>query len=148
MPIQMKGTAVTSEKRDSYKTMDIISFTNPFPDNGGSVGITPTFATNVTSKIEELKTNIDNKVKEIQNTQNDAAIKGEKVQAGIGTFIDGIIETANNLNAALTAAEQDIINSVETAYKTQDENLEADLNADTKVGFSTGGGNGGVQNHP
>lgn len=131
MAIQMNGTTITSEERDAFKTMEVTSFTNPFSDNSGSVGITATFATNVNAKIEELKTNVNDKIGEIQNTQNDAAIKGEKVQAGISKFIDGVISTANSFNAALSKAEQAIINSVEGAYKTQDESLEANLTADS-----------------
>ena len=131
MAIQMNGTAVSSTGRDTFKAIEVETFENPFSSNDGLIGITPEFASNVTTKIDDLKTNIDNKLKEISDTQDNAAIKGEQVTAAIGNFIDAIVKVATSFNDCLSDAESSLIKAVEAAYKKQDEDLSGNLATDS-----------------
>lgn len=102
-------------------------------------GVTASFATNVTAKIEEYISGIDGIIDELTNVANNVAFQGEGLEAALNNFVGGVKEVAKNYTKALKDAENQIINSVSAAYKTQDTDVSGNLGSDqsTLVGNNT-----------
>lgn len=95
------------------------------------VGITASFATNVSRAIEEYCNNIKNKINEMQTIDSTGAFKGESVTTAIANFVTGVKEVVNAYISSLQNAEQEIINNVQNVYTQQDTNISGNLNTDS-----------------
>lgn len=148
MAVTMSETAVN---RDSEIKLQNTTINNSITEGGAYIatdssrgdfgvtngvilaGITPTFAVNVNRAIEEYCTKIENKINEIETIDSTGAFKGENVTNAISNFINGVKEVANAYIESLKSAEQEIINSVQTAYSKQDESISGNLNTDSNT---------------
>ncbi len=94
-------------------------------------GVTASFATNVSNEIDTYVSEIDGYLDQLENANSEVAFKGEAVKAALTKFIDSVKAVAKSYTARLKAAESEIVNSVATAYNTQDSDLSGDLNSDS-----------------
>ena len=94
-------------------------------------GVTPQFAQHVKSAIDDYISSIDYWLNQIQDTNSNVAFKGEAISAALSSFVSSIREVANSFTNKLKIAEQQIIDSVDLAYKTQDEHVSGEMNTDS-----------------
>ena len=125
----INGGAVSTVKYHTYGAGDghqaLIGRGTPL------VGITASFATNVSRAIEEYCNNIKNKINEMQTIDSTGAFKGESVTTAIANFVTGVKEVVNAYITSLQNAEQEIINNVQNVYTQQDTNISGNLNTDS-----------------
>lgn len=150
MAISMSGAKVDTSERDSLlgKSIDESMTTGGVSPNTEEVGwwfwekhdeatgvavagVTESFAKNVTAKIDEYTANVKGIVNGMTAADINIAFKGTKVQEAVAKFIESVQNVANNYLDKLASAENTIINSVETAYATQDEDLSSNMSSDS-----------------
>jgi len=98
---------------------------------GGLAGITQSFATNVSNAIDTYVSTIMDDINKLENANSEVAFKGAQIKSALTNFIDGVREVAISYTNKLKAAEQQIINSVATAYQQQDADVSSNLGSDT-----------------
>lgn len=150
MPITMSGATIDTSERDSLlsSTVDTSVVSGGATANTQSVGglagvfgareasgsnlagITSSFATNVCGKIDDYKTAISTALGELQNVESNEAFKGSAISAALSEFVESVRKVGNNYITKLSSAEAQIINSVQSAYSTQDTDLSGSINAD------------------
>lgn len=94
-------------------------------------GVTEDFAKGVTEKIEGYCANVEAILKKMESTDSKIAFQGAGIENALSAFITGVKESAFSYLDKLKSAEQQIINSVQTAYATQDTDLSSNLASDT-----------------
>ena len=144
MPITMSGATIDTSERDSLlsSTVDTSVVAGGATANTSGIlwaqeatgsnlaGITDTFAQNVCGKIDDYKTAISTALGELQNVESNEAFKGSAISTALSKFVESVREVGNNYITKLSSAEAQIINSVQSAYSTQDTDLSGSLNAD------------------
>lgn len=95
------------------------------------VGITESFATAVTGSIDSYCEGVNTALDELQSVATTGAFQGEAISAAIKTFVDGCREVAQSYVNKLKAAENQIINSVEKVYSSQDTELGGNVDGAT-----------------
>lgn len=99
--------------------------------NAKLAGVTEDFAKGVTEKIESYCANVEAILKNMESTDSKIAFQGAGIENALSAFITGVKESAFSYLDKLKSAEQQIINSVQTAYATQDTDLSSNLASDT-----------------
>ena len=149
MAISMSGATIETGERDGLKgssidtsvtsggatantkTTGMLWWKDTTATGATLAGVTPAFATNVCKAIDDYKTNVQTYIDKLEDKNSEQAFKGEQVKAALTNFITEIKTVANSYLDKLSAAEQEIINSVGKAYETQDTDLSGDMGADT-----------------
>lgn len=151
MSISMSGATIETGERDTLKGKEVdTSITSDgatantrrtgFLGLGGKettgatlAGVTPTFATNVCKAIDDYKTTVQTCINKLEDKNSEQAFKGEGVKTALTNFITEVKDVANSYLDKLSAAEQEIINSVNAAYQSQDTDLSGDMAGDTST---------------
>lgn len=100
-------------------------------------GVTASFAQNVCSAIDTYKANVMTYLDQLQDANSKVAFQGEGISQALTNFIDSVREVATSYLNKLSEAEQDIVNSVQAAYQTQDTDLSGSMSADAGTLTST-----------
>lgn len=123
------GGNIAQDSADAIAQMTYIG------EYGGSntklAGVTEDFAKGVTEKIESYCANVEAILKNMESTDSKIAFQGAGIENALSAFITGVKESAFSYLDKLKSAEQQIINSVQTAYATQDTDLSSNLASDT-----------------
>lgn len=148
MAISMSGATVTTDTRDELLASSI---DNSITSGGASpnmqptgflglggkeatgaalAGITASFASNVSSRIDEYCTTIDNAIEKLSQVDVNTAFKGTGIEGALNNFIESVKTVAKDYTNKLKAAETEIVNSVAQAYQAQDTDLTGDLGSD------------------
>lgn len=93
-------------------------------------GITESFAANVSAAIDAYKERIQTELSKLEAVESNAAFKGTAVSSALSKFVVSVREVGTNYIDKLSAAEKQIIDSVNAAYSTQDTDLSGNLNSD------------------
>ena len=96
-------------------------------------GITPSFATNVSSAIEDYCSNINGIIGKLEAVESSSAFKGSAIEGSLVKFIESVKQVSLNWVTALKNAEQQIIQQVQKAYETQDTDISSNLNSDAST---------------
>lgn len=96
-------------------------------------GITPSFATNVSSAIEDYCSNINGIIGKLEAVESSSAFKGSAIEGSLVKFIESVKQVSLNWVTALKNAEQQIIQQVQKAYETQDTDISGNLNSDAST---------------
>ncbi len=94
------------------------------------VGITPTFATSVASAINSYVNTITKTLDEIEAKSSAKAFRGDSIDNAVKEFVTSVKEVSMSYLKKLQEAEEQIINSVEEVYSSQDSNLSGNLEGD------------------
>lgn len=94
------------------------------------VGITPAFATAITSAINGYANTIKDTLANLEAQSSKGAFQGENVEAALKTFITSVKEVSMSYLNKLQAAEEEIVNSVEQVYTGQDSSLSGSMEGD------------------
>lgn len=144
MSISMSGATVDQSSREALlaSTVDASSTGGVIPNRKGGfftdvvdtgatlAGITPEFAAQASSAIDEYCANVESKLNELNAVESGSAFRGTALTGALNNFITGVKEVSINYLTKLKDAEQQIVNSVGTAYETQDADLAGNLNSD------------------
>lgn len=151
MPITMSGATIETSERESLLSSEVDTSivsggvaanthaTGPFSFIGIGAqeatgaplaGVTAEFASHVTTEIDNYKTAIQTELDKLTTVESNGAFKGEAINTALSKFIDAVRETGTQYIERLSAAETQIINSVNAAYQTQDTDLSGNLNSD------------------
>ena len=135
MAISLSSYELEQDKKDELmsKTIDPSNFGSDMFGGQPLVGITAEFATAVSGKIEEYEKTIKEKLGELQEAKASGAFKGASVEPAIEHFVVSVKELADSYVAQLSAAEQQIINSVSKAYSEQDTQVAGDIKTDSST---------------
>ena len=132
MSITQSGATVDTTTRDQLLNDEVgkeyYDFTLSAKKGAKLAGITASFAANVKDEIDTYIENVDAKIAEIEAIESTGAFQGEAISGALKTFVESVKHVATEYTAKLKAAEQQIIDSVETAYRTQDTDLSDSLN--------------------
>ena len=151
MAISMSAGKIDSSERESLlgQTVDNSANLNDLQTNGIDIhipgtntsnlegneaklaGITATFATDVTAKIDSYITTVQGHINSMANVASTSAFKGETLNNKISSFIKTISFICNDYVSRLHSAENQIINSVSAAYQQQDTDIAGDLISDS-----------------
>lgn len=96
----------------------------------GLAGVTASFAANVCSEIDAYIKSITGHIDAMVAAQSNVAFQGEGVSGALQRFITAVQAVANDYANRLKGAEQQIINSVQEVYTSQDAHLSGELGAD------------------
>lgn len=144
MAITMSGATVDTTERDALlsSTVDAGVTSGGATLNTGGLfglggttgatlaGVTASFASNVSTAIDEYCAEVDAKVEELSQAEVNTAFKGSAIEAALNNFIESVKTTAKSYTSKLKAAESEIINSVAKAYETQDTDISGNLASD------------------
>lgn len=149
MAISMSGATVNTEARDALLSSEIDqSITSGgaeantqatgFLGLGGReatgaalAGVTQSFATNVSNEIDTYKSEVQGYLDKLTEAESNVAFKGEAIKASLTKFITSVRNVAKSYLDKLEAAEKQIVDSVKTAYQTQDTDLSQNLDSDS-----------------
>lgn len=95
------------------------------------VGITASFASNLSRAIDSYCTEADTALSELTTVASNTAFKGTGIETALNNFVEGVRTVASAYIKALNTAETEIVNSVSTVYKAQDQSISSEMNADT-----------------
>ncbi len=144
MAISMSGAKVETGERDSLRS----SYVNQLASLNGVelnragwfgmgettgkelAGITASFASHVSTAIDEYCEEIDTQIEELSKVEVNMAFKGAGLESALNEFIESVKSVAKSYTKKLKAAEAEIVNSVAKAYETQDSDLSSNLNSD------------------
>lgn len=111
-------------------------------DEAAVAGVTPDMANNIKAGLDSYVASINEAKKSLIDTVNAALtnktiFQGE-VNSALSDFVTSVDTTINTYISGLVAAEQDIVNSVAAAYKTNDSTMQTNINTqkDAMEGFS------------
>lgn len=144
MAITMSGATVDTTERDALlsSTVDAgvtsggatLNTGGPFGLGGTTgatlAGVTASFASNVSTAIDEYCAEIDAKVEELSQVEVNTAFKGSAIESALNNFIESVKTTAKSYTSKLKEAEAEIINSVAKTYETQDTDISGNLASD------------------
>ena len=136
MAVTMSSATVNQDLRNSMQNMEVDSSFQSGGATGGLfggeslAGITPNFATNVTSAIEDYISGVNNILEKMTGVQNNVAFKGAGVEQSLNSFIEKVKTVSLEFTDALKNAETQIINEVASVYGTQDTDISGDLHSD------------------
>ena len=147
MAITMSGATVTTDQRDSLLGQSVDTgivggssgvlgvLSGIFNSSGGAslAGITPQFASEFGSALEQYKAEVKAKLDQLASVGSNEAFQGSGITSALTTFVDSVREVAQSYLDALSQAEQQIIESVAQAYQTQDSDLSGNMNSDSNT---------------
>lgn len=149
MSISMSGATITDDERRDLNSKEVdTSITDGgatantrrtgFLGLGGKettgaklAGVTPSFAKNVCNAMDTYTNSVKESINKLDSKVSSNAFKGSGITKALQDFIEEVKVVANSYLDKLNAAEQEIINSVDTAYQTQDTDLSGDMSGDT-----------------
>ena len=97
----------------------------------GLAGVTSEFATAVSAAIDKYCQNIESILSKLEAIDSKSAFKGSQIDGALANFVEGVKSSALSYLSKLKAAEQQIVESVQKAYATQDTDISCDLASDT-----------------
>ena len=97
----------------------------------GLAGVTSEFATAVSAAIDKYCQNIESILSKLEAIDSKSAFKGSQIDGALANFVEGVKSSALGYLSKLKAAEQQIVESVQKAYATQDTDISSNLNSDT-----------------
>lgn len=97
----------------------------------GLAGVTSEFATAVSAAIDKYCQNIESILSKLEAIDSKSAFKGSQIDGALANFVEGVKSSALSYLSKLKAAEQQIVESVQKAYATQDTDISSNLNSDT-----------------
>ncbi len=144
MSITQSGATVDTTERDALlsSTVDAGVTSGGATLNTGGVlglggttganlaGVTASFASNVSTAIDEYCAEIDAKIEELSQVEVNTAFKGSAIESALNNFIESVKTTAKSYTNKLKEAETQIVNSVAKAYETQDTDISGNLASD------------------
>ena len=144
MAVTMSGATVDTTERDALLSSTVDAGitgggatlnTDGFFGRGATTGaklagVTASFASNVSSAIDDYCAEVDAKVEELSKAEVNTAFKGSAIEAALNNFVESVKTTAKSYTSKLKAAESEIINSVAKAYETQDTDISGNLASD------------------
>ena len=133
MAISMSGASIQDDSRQTLMSSTVdSSFAGSNANGGGAAlaGVTASFASNVTSAIDSYKADIEATINQMCQADSSDAFKGASLQSALQSFLDAVKQVANSYLQKLTDAENQIINSVNAAYASQDTDLSSNLGSD------------------
>lgn len=149
MAITMSDATIDDSARQTLHSteldggiMPIPGVGNPIPGGGffdhlipgeSLAGITPSFATNVSSAIEDYCSNINGIIGKLEAVESSSAFKGSAIEGSLVKFIESVKQVSLNWVTALKNAEQQIIQQVQKVYETQDTDISSNLNSDAST---------------
>ena len=107
------------------------SFFNPNGGAGELAGITADFAKNSKDAVDSYISNVQSAVDQLSNPEINQAFKGTSLEQALTNFVNAVKSVANDFCKRLNEAENQILSSVETAYKEQDSDLNTNLTSDS-----------------
>lgn len=140
MAITMSGATVDQSARESLRSSYVEGISGGETANrtffGGATGaslagITDSFATHVSSAIDEYVEKIINDLNKLESVNSQVAFKGAAVNAALSRFVTAVKEVSISYTNKLKEAETEIVNNVHTAYQSQDADLSGNLDADS-----------------
>lgn len=136
MAITMSGATVDASLRDNIKKKVDVSVIagNESTElaSGTIVGIDADFVTSIQTAIDTYIAGIQTELDKLEtNVDPSTAFKGSGVTEAVQNFVTSVKEVAEGYIAKLQEAEKQIIDSVHSAYETQDTDLSANLTADS-----------------
>lgn len=139
MAITMSGATVDSSNRDALLTSVVdtgllsggAKSGGLFNSDAKLAGVTESFATAVSDEIDKYCSNVETILKQLETADSTVAFKGSQVGSALANFIEGVKSSAFDYLKKLKEAEQQIVDSVQKAYTTQDTDLSSNLNSDT-----------------
>lgn len=97
----------------------------------GLAGVTSEFATAVSAAIDKYCQNIESILSKLEAIDSKSAFKGSQIDGALANFVEGVKSSALGYLSKLKAAEQQIVESVQKAYATQDTDISSNLASDT-----------------
>lgn len=147
MAITMSGATVDSSNREALLNSEVDKnvlgnkVNNPFAGplltsfvrsgTSGLAGVTSEFATAVSAAIDKYCQNIESILSKLEAIDSKSAFKGSQIDGALANFVEGVKSSALSYLSKLKAAEQQIVESVQKAYATQDTDISSNLNSDT-----------------
>ncbi len=146
MAITMSGATVDSSNREMLLNSEVDknvlgnkSYGSSTPylrdwarlGTAGLAGVTSEFATAVSTAIDKYCQNIESILSKLEAIDSKSAFKGSQIGGALANFVEGVKSSALGYLSKLKAAEQQIVESVQKAYATQDTDISSNLNSDT-----------------
>lgn len=147
MAITMSGATVDSSNRETLLNSEVDKnvlgnkVNTPFlgsaltsfvrSGTSGLAGVTSEFATAVSAAIDKYCQNIESILSKLESIDSKSAFKGSQIDGALANFVEGVKSSALSYLNKLKAAEQQIVESVQKAYATQDTDISSNLNSDT-----------------
>lgn len=139
MAITMSGATVDSSNRETLLNSEVdknVLGNNDISDpfflfSAGLAGVTSEFATAVSAAIDKYCQNIESVLSKLEAIDSKSAFKGSQIDGALANFVEGVKSSALGYLSKLKAAEQQIVESVQKAYATQDTDISSNLNSDT-----------------
>lgn len=147
MAITMSGATVDSSNRETLLNSEVDKnvlgnkVNTPFlgsaltsfvrSGTSGLAGVTSEFATAVSAAIDKYCQNIESILSKLESIDSKSAFKGSQIDGALANFVEGVKSSALSYLNKLKAAEQQIVESVQKAYATQDTDISSNLNTDT-----------------
>ncbi len=147
MAITMSGATVDSSNRETLLNSEVDKnvlgnkVNNPFSGplltsfvrsgTSGLAGVTSEFATAVSAAIDKYCQNIESILSKLEAIDSKSAFKGSQIDGALANFVEGVKSSALSYLSKLKDAEQQIVESVQKAYATQDTDISSNLNSDT-----------------
>lgn len=156
MAISMSGAEIDTSERDTLLANEVDSSVvqggvtantsyGLFGLFGGETtgatlaGVTADFASSVKSAIDTYKSEVQSYLDQIDSADSTVAFQGSEIGGAIKNFIDAVKDVATRYLTKLSEAEQLIIDSVQSAYQTQDSDLTGDMSSDASTLDSSNG---------
>ena len=98
-----------------------------------TAGITEQMESSISNAISSYRKNILSIVGKLEDVGSEAAFKGPQIKTALTSFIEQIKEVSKSYLNGPSEAEKEIIKSVATAYRQQDEDLSGQLGSDTRT---------------
>ena len=151
MAITMSGATVDSSNREALLNSEVdkdvlgngMGFLGNFVSDvdlssgltslltSGLAGVTSEFATAVSAAIDKYCQNIESVLSKLEAIDSKSAFKGSQIGGALANFVEGVKSSALSYLSKLKAAEQQIVESVQKAYATQDTDISSNLASDT-----------------
>ena len=146
MAITMSGATVDSSNRETLLNSEVdinvlgkhennilagFGLTGDLIGTKELAGVTSEFATAVSAAIDKYCQNIENILSKLEAIDSKSAFKGSQIDGALANFVEGVKSSALSYISKLKAAEQQIVESVQKAYATQDTDISSNLNSDT-----------------
>lgn len=137
MAISMSQATVDNSKQDQLLghtvSESVIHGDYLDAENIAAAGITQDFAQSVCAAIDSYISDINQTLNQLNSLDATAAFRGRFVAGAIETFIDNVKAVSLDYTTALQNAETQIVNSVKSAFQTQDADLSANLGTDSST---------------
>lgn len=137
MAITMSQATVDSSKRDELLAHSVSEsvIQGDYVDSSleTAAGISSDFAESLSGAIDSYIADINQTLNKLDSLDATIGFKGTAVAGAIETFIENVKAVSLNYTTALQNAEVQIVNSVKTAYQTQDADLSGNLSTDSST---------------